>query len=333
MPYTSCCTFQVLADCLQGRVAQSINWDAVLAAANRNLLTPAVYVALTESGHLNSLSSELIDYLAFIHSRNLERNQRLHTQLIEVVTALNSAGIKPLLTKGAVHLAVAPKDIFGARMMRDLDIVVAAEELSSAQACLVRLGYTKRGGLGWGRSKDVGLVDIHYPPGRFPAYWPDAKLLDANATSTDIAGAQATILSPALRAAHVVIHDMIKNGNWWLADLDIGCLFELYQLCQQGLEWETLQAAMTDLRSQNALESEVLALREFFGVQPPRLASAKNLSPHWHHRRRIIQMRPLVGLPLRAAGRVAWMLRRIRAEGPQRIVGTLQRRLNPSYRQ
>jgi Uncharacterised nucleotidyltransferase len=333
VPYTSCCTFQVLADCLQGRVPQSINWDSVLAAANRNLLTPAVYIALTEGGQLSSLPRELIDYLAFIHSRNLDRNQRLQTQLIEVVTALNKVGIKPLLTKGAVHLAVAPKNVFGARMMRDLDIVVAVDELSSAQACLLRLGYTKRGGLGWGRSKDVGLVDVHYPPGRFPAYWPDAKLLDAHATAIDIAGAQATILSPTLRAAHIVIHDMIKNGNWWLADLDMGCLFELYQLSQQGLEWEALQAAMTDARSQNALESEVLALRGFFGIQAPRLTSAKNLRPRWHHRRRIIQMRPLVGWPLRAAGRIAWMLRRMRAEWPQRIIGNLQRRLDPSYRQ
>src|SRR2546423_5595224 len=126
---------------LRGRAVSTTDWQSVIALANRTLLTPALFSALTHSGEIDRLPDDVREYLGFIHDSNRERNVRLRAQLAEAVAALNHRGIVPLLLKGAVPLFLSRASSMPARMTSDLDLGVEAADEAGAQECLGELDY------------------------------------------------------------------------------------------------------------------------------------------------------------------------------------------------
>ena len=316
---------QVL-QCLRGQVPEIADWQAVLLTANENWLVPAIYVALDRSARLELLPEDVRSFLTFIHSRNCERNARLLKQLEEILLAFNRAGIEPTLMKGTIHLFTAPPERFGARMMADLDLMLSRAELPVAEACLRELGRKRIGGLGWGRKTDVGCVDLHYPPGALAEYFPSIDALTARAERCERNGATARIPSPAQRAAHIVVHDLIKDGDWWLGKLDLRHALELAELIDvpPGLDWPALLHAMPDELSRSALELALITVRELFGAKVPAAAISGRISARWQFRRVLFQLdHPTLSAPVKAAGYLAWTARRLRVEWRNRGDGAL----------
>ena len=68
------------------------------------------------------------------------RNLRLYAELAEVLAALSWRGVEALILKGA-HLAATVYADPGARLIRDLDLLVRREALPAAVAALEALGY------------------------------------------------------------------------------------------------------------------------------------------------------------------------------------------------
>ena len=248
---------------------------ALLASANGNWLTPAICVALAKSEQLDHLPHDVTAFLRHIHDHNVQRNTRLLAQLHELLAAFNRAGIEPTLTKGAAHLFTSSRETFGARMMSDLDVFIETTEIAAAEQCLIDLGRQRIAGLGWGRPTDVGLIDLHYPPGSLPKYFPIATALSTHSNRKSRQGVRAKIPSPTWRAAHLVVHDQIKDGDWWLGGLDVRHLYELAELTRspEGIDWRALTSAMPDQLARDALESQLIALREMFGIAIPKFST------------------------------------------------------------
>ena len=120
--------WEVLIACLRGEPPADADWEAIVEVANRTLLTPGLFDALSRASRLDVLPDEERTYLDFIHGCNLERNTRLRTQLVEAVGRLNSVGVEPTLLKGAVRLFCDPDGRLGSRMTRDLDLNVDEHE-------------------------------------------------------------------------------------------------------------------------------------------------------------------------------------------------------------
>jgi hypothetical protein len=311
----------LLCECLQGRLPQSIDWMALLSAANSNWLTPAIYVAFAANSRLEHLPYDVTAFLRLIYDHNVERNTRLLEQLHVVLAAFNRSGIEPTLTKGAAHLFTSSREKFGARMMSDLDVFVETAETVAAEKCLFDLGCQRMSGFGWGRPTDVGLIDLHYPPGSLPKYFSIATRLSSQSRRASREGVSAIIPSPTWRAAHLVVHDQIKDGDWWLGGLDLRHLYEFAELTRspEGIDWRALMSAMPEQLARDALESQLIALREMFGIPVPEWAFSGRLLPRWQHTRRIFQVRhPVLGAPLQAAGYLPWMLRRAQVEWANR---------------
>jgi hypothetical protein len=310
-----------LCECLQGRRPRAVDWMALLASANGNWLTPAICVALAKSTQLDHLPHDVTAFLRHIHDHNVQRNTRLLAQLLELLAAFNRAGIEPTLTKGAAHLFTSSRETFGARMMSDLDVFVETTEIAAAEQCLIDLGRQRMAGLGWGRPTDVGLIDLHYPPGSLPKYFPIATALSTHSNRESRQGVRAKIPSPTWRAAHLVVHDQIKDGDWWLGGLDVRHLYELAELTRspEGIDWRALTSAMPDQLARDALESQLIALREMFGIAIPESALSGRFLPRWQHARRIFQARhPVISAPLRVAGCLTWLFRRAHVERTHR---------------
>jgi hypothetical protein len=110
------------------------------------------------------------NYVRELSARNQERNQRLFNQLSDALRALNGVGVTPVLLKSTATLATAESTADVARLISDLDIMVASEEAHIALEALSAIGYrvffqAPNGASKWyvdlERDGDVGMIDLH----------------------------------------------------------------------------------------------------------------------------------------------------------------------------
>lgn len=123
--------------------SQNLGWKTVIGLANAHLVSPTLWVALSDRGLANSLPSDVRDYLHEMHRLNSVRNQRLRLQTIEASRALNSIGVTPVLLKGAASLFVKTYGDLGSRVMTDLDLLVPQERAMDCWNQLRTLGYRR----------------------------------------------------------------------------------------------------------------------------------------------------------------------------------------------
>lgn len=296
--------FDSLIACLRGRVPVDPDWNAVIEVANHTLLSPTLFTALARGGQIDSVSPDVRDYLEFIHGRNRERNLRLRDQLFEAVAVFNRSGIVPLLLKGSVPLFLSPKVEVPDRMTSDLDVGVDHADLNPATDCLLSLGYLPVDGFrGMARPQDVGLFELR--PRRGDAGPGTSEIVERE-------GVHAWIPSPLSRAEHWFLHDLIKEGDYVRGRLDLRHLHDLAVLSTEvGVDWATLRAALPDRMTCNALDVQLLALHDLFGVDVP-VQGLGRASVRFHHWRRTFSARHKVaGAPLRVIGNLVWAAGRL----------------------
>ncbi|WP_186002950.1 nucleotidyltransferase family protein [Mycobacterium sp. KBS0706] len=313
-----------LISALRGAPPVDADWFSVFEVANRSWMTPALFVALRDCGGLPALPADAGDYLAFIHERNRQRNLLLRGQLVEVIAALNRSGIQPILLKGAGIIFTAVERDLGARMMSDLDLLVEEAEKPIADVVLAELGYlAAEGQHGVWRPQDAGMLELHGGGAVSAAY--GSSIMDAaNFSPATYDAARARLPSSTLRALNLIVHDQIKEGDYWRGTLDLRHLHDLAQLAQmpQGIDWLRLAQVMRGRLQRNAFETQLLTLRELFEVPIPD-GLCRRLVPRGQHWRRMVQIRhPRLAMPLRFAGAVAWLGRRVRTKTGPRFTAT-----------
>ncbi|RRH97760.1 hypothetical protein EH240_20550 [Mesorhizobium tamadayense] len=302
---------QALIAGLRGSPADRTDWHAVIALANRTLLTPDLFSSLKRAGQIHRLPQDVREYLRFVHDCNRERNLRLRAQLLEAVAALNRHGIVPLLLKGAVPLFLSPARRAPSRMTSDLDLAVEPGEEAAAQACLEELGYVEVArGRGMVRQQDAGMLELR---ARRANGFDPPRLVQRNGLRVNIPPAQA-------RALHWIVHDLLKEGDYWRGRIDLRHLHDLAQLAKSDqVDWTALQASMSDRGARNALDTQLLALHHFFGIRIPAKCARRPIVRFQHWRRIFTATHPIIGAPLRLAGNLTWgTWRFLRADGSSR---------------
>jgi hypothetical protein len=259
-------------------------WDKLLEAANRALLTPALCVALSHQVLCAAVPDGVASYLAELMRLNRIRNQRLRTQLTEIVAALNQRGITPLLLKGAAILFARADPYAASRMVTDLDILVAPADGPAALAALDALGYRRIAGravprhaLGdFARPTDAGAIDLHIALLIEPALLPlDAVLARAADHVAD--GLRVRLPSPTDRVQHLLLHDLVQDQGLHYGRLNFRHLHEFACLASGSapIDWPAIRAHLATHRLESALDLWLLAAREFFATE---LATARTPS-------------------------------------------------------
>jgi hypothetical protein len=245
-------------------------WPELLAIANRHLLTPALNQALCEKAALASIPADVRDYLATLDALNAERNQRLAAQAAEVIAALNRRDIEPLLLKGAAALFEAPCP---ARMIGDLDLVVALDEGDAAVAALAALGYRRvsppsphtRGD--FARPQDVGAIDLHVALLAEPDLLPRAAVRSVRQRQGALSF---HVLSPTDRALHLILHDLVQDHGYFDGALNLRHLHELaLAMRADAVAWDNIAAHLAQLRLGAALDIACAAAAFLFAVPNP----------------------------------------------------------------
>ncbi|MER8464779.1 nucleotidyltransferase family protein [Mesorhizobium sp. M1396] len=289
---------EVLIAGLRGSPTDRADWQAVIALANHTLLTPDLFSSLARAGQIHQLPQDVREYLRFVHDCNRERNLRLRSQLREAVAALNRSDIVPLLLKGAIPLFLSPAGQIPSRMTSDLDLAVEPAEEAAARTCLEELGYVDvAAARGMARQQDAGMLELR--TSRANGFAPP-KLVRRDGLRVKIPTAQS-------RAMHWMVHDLLKEGDYWRGRIDLRHLHDLARLAESDdVDWTSLQRSISDGTARNAIDTQLLAMHHFFGTRIPAKCAQRRMVRFQHWRRIFTATHPVVGAPLRLAGNLMW---------------------------
>lgn len=325
-----------LTTCLRGALPPSPDWMAILDLANRSLVTAQLCSALSTFSSERAIPDDVATFLNEVRSRNRRRNQLLFTQLSDALRALNSAGIEPVLLKGAALWAGLPADEFD-RILTDIDLLVRPEDVDRAIAALQAAGFPLAARYPGNdvhvvaelaRPTDVGFIDLHQrPPG--PPGLAEITDLDEHCHQVDLQGSSAKRPEPALQIFFLVLHDQFHDGDYWRGGLDLRHLFDITQLSTgtPAVDWRLLQGLCRTQLVRNALDAQLLAAQRLAGARIPDHIARRRWAAAQHQRHLWQFAHPRLMMPLAVAGLISeWRnLLAHRAEnraGRQRVLGT-----------
>lgn len=276
-----------------------LNWRQVISLAGAHFVLPALWTAYSRKSMTGDLPSEIQDYLADLHWRNIRRNDAILEQTEEAVATLNAAEVAPVLLKGAIHLFEPNFGDPGARMMRDLDILVPGVELDRAVAALQRLGYQPEpnaarrhrnhhhyprlmragtmapielhrslGPRGRAASGPVFLLD---PTDKDPAMPELAALCDAlplPARGLTVAG-----LSPEHRICHAILHSELQDRHHALGVIALKELLDLAAVRERygaTIDWSVIRAIFQANQREAVLDSFLLLAERCLDLKQPK---------------------------------------------------------------
>jgi hypothetical protein len=256
------------------------DWTPLLALANSHLLTPALYASLLRAGALSDTPAEARQYLGFLHRENAKRNHAIENQIGRVVQALNGAGIVPVFLKGAATLKRGLHLDPGARMMRDIDVLVERYEADRAVEALSGIGYAiaTRYPDGHHAVADLSLdgvpaaVDLHAELVD-PRYMFSASELRKRALPCQERGLRFAVPCPDDMVLHNVIHAQIHFlGNYYRGALDLHQVHDFSMMVRRfgaAVDWGALEKRLGEHRVDRALHVFALAATRLFGVPWP----------------------------------------------------------------
>lgn len=216
-------------------------WPQIVDFANRELLAPALWAALTQKTATAEVPAESAGRLHRAHALNGIRNERFRGELDGILRCLNAVGIVPGLLKGAVDLHISRYSDPAARVLRDLDLLVRKTDHQRAVAALAALGYrVKEREAGWlTHSNDLirkGAmmpVDLHwFIGGQRDILSPEEAWADS------VIHRVGDVQFRALSAEHQIVHNLLHSeledqgsfGFVWPRQLlDLAALCRLHQ--------------------------------------------------------------------------------------------------------
>jgi len=119
----------------------TVDWDQMVIVGSKHLVLPALYCNLQRKSLLESLPPELASYLKMLTDINRERNRSLLNEASHISALLQQHNIDHVFIKGMGMLAGDNYLDMGERMIGDIDILVAQEQLDKAFDILEADGY------------------------------------------------------------------------------------------------------------------------------------------------------------------------------------------------
>jgi len=263
-----------------GRVA----WESVVELASRHLVTPTLYRGLADKGLLADLPADVRDYLGAIHALNDQRNRRLLHQTVEIAAALNGVGIEPVALKGMADLCAGLYPDPGARVIGDIDLLVASNQLAAAVAALAAIGYRASGPADFAygshhhdrplaRPDDAAWVELHTEPvaPAFASLLPGDRMLCA-ARRVAVGGQALGLPSPREQVVHNIVHTQLADRHYWLARVPLRPLADLARLRLQNddrIDWREILAAFDRAGHGSACRAWLITAERLFGQDLP----------------------------------------------------------------
>ncbi len=256
------------------------DWRGLLDAAIEARLTPLFARAIARAGEGGQAPEDVSGSIAEEYRWHELNTLRQQAAIVRLATTLGTLGFSAIALKG-VGLAYRcyPDPVL--RPMRDIDVLLPAEQAEPAQAALVASGdYTVHPELhGTRRSSPEHLlplqdavlrvtVEVHHRIGTWPGAVVLGEALAKRAAVHRIAGTEVMLPSAETNLLHLVSGAAIKDR---LA-ISAMVLADLHYLAARGLDWDKVWELAAQARLRHAL-ALLAGVAQQFGAQwlPPLL--------------------------------------------------------------
>ncbi|MFL6736994.1 MAG: nucleotidyltransferase family protein [Sphingomonas sp.] len=286
---------------LSDNVRPPRDWRAVVALASETLTIGSLADALLLEPGRADIPGAIRDLLVDVRERARQRNARLKEQLLEMLPALNAAGIEPIIMRGMARLlSDAGED---ARLLSDIDLLVPANRLEECTGVLLELDYElfkadKEKGVPtvFGRSQDVGMVDVH--EALQPLYLQlGYDELAMHCRTIGLGAGRALLPSPTCQLLFTIVHDQLHDGDYWRGLVDMRHLVDIHRGAAGGVDWTVLEAFFPKGSPRNALFVQLRTARSMMKVDVPAEYCGGAWSAAQELRRRVQVHAPFLRVP------------------------------------
>jgi Uncharacterised nucleotidyltransferase len=265
-----------------GAAPDQVDWPLLVAIASDHLVTPALQPRLGKVVGA-PLDAELRHYFTVIRALNRKRNQRIRSQLGDLVGALNTAGIEPILLKGTAHLMLGLYRDDADRVIGDIDLLVAQEERETTLAILRDLGYNSYDGdpehahlhhyPPVARHDSEAWVELHKLASPYRRALPTQALIRrARRISTGIGSIAVPCAEDLL--IHNIVHSQRHKRCFWSAEFSLRDAYDLVLLARHfrgELDWPRLSSRIAADVGRHSAGFYVGRAHRLFGALPPPL--------------------------------------------------------------
>ena len=126
---------------VEGIIQNGVNWELFVAFSTGHYVLPALYINLKYANLLHLIPKDLVLFMEDIASQNNVRNVRLHSEVLDLNTLLNANNIQAIFLKGSAHMCLNLYSDYAERMIGDIDILVAPNEMLRVAEILKSAGY------------------------------------------------------------------------------------------------------------------------------------------------------------------------------------------------
>ena len=228
-----------------GRLTEA-DWLRLIQIANTELVSAELAIALRK-GLRPALPVDVGDYLARLLAANGERNDLLRRQCIEIGSI--ARGRRVVVLKGATWLFGEVAERRQARMMQDLDLLIAAADVEMIERELMRIGYRVHSSLDevahyhrpvLVHPERTGAVELHIEV----SYTPRLLSADEILRQAEPVGHGLHRPAPRHRVMHNVLHSQKLDGAWWAGVVPLRQTLDLHRLMTdyrtERVDWEQL---------------------------------------------------------------------------------------------
>ncbi len=120
---------------------EKINYEILVKKTSSHLMLPSLFVKLRDNDLIKFIPKDLSNYLSEIYKLNLERNKLLVSETRELSRILNENGINHTFLKGSAMILGEFFQDIGERMIGDIDILVAEDQINTTSNLLKSKGY------------------------------------------------------------------------------------------------------------------------------------------------------------------------------------------------
>jgi hypothetical protein len=272
-------------DRMRALLAEDLDWDWLLSAAEHHCISSLLYWHLSRAG-LEAVPDSTATTLKQSYAGVLQRNMLFVQELLHLVALLRDASIPVLPYKGPLLASVLYEDL-AQRQMWDLDLLVKETDVARAKRVLLDEGYTQTADLTPEEEQRIreqddeevfhsprhGLeIELHWrlmPPALGKAS-PSEFVWEHARTETRF-GMPMLTLPPELHALVIFLHAGVKH-RW--AELKFLADAARLMNLPAGLDWDLIWREMNDRGESHVLLVGACLAQTLLGAPVPEIVAA-----------------------------------------------------------
>lgn len=273
-----------------------------------------LFARIREHGLERHFAPDVLQSLREQHLKTVMRNRAFRRRAMEVLRALDAAGLTPVVMKGGVDLLGLPEGAECLRFMEDLDLLVPAGQCAAAYAVLARLGFEITKSYDAGHHHHGSIVhdprsalsvEVHGEPLETARDW----FTNAYFAEAETCRVENDLVLRFPTPPHQILHNMAhaqeSHASFTIGTADLRHLLEFAEKCRalgDDMPWEWLIAAAERCGLRLHLLSWIYAAHRIFGLRPP---AGMTFPLTARHQFRHIRSRELSPAPRKLAERFA----------------------------